>query len=236
MQLSDTWFMEGYIDYELQQYRLKAYLHEVAKCFNETKLYPQLADVVFHYNNMVRFKENKQFLQNHFPKKLDSVNLQQLELKYEEMLADDDLMSELERITVFALKHMKNAIASGAEIYEMVEQKTCIEPVGILPLYKSEGYMLLGYSNHTDIRAYAYTTTLFEHEQAQYRGVRIIYIDSWKRSLVNTYEHIKRDIIRTVRTLPNPAVFRVESTLQVPIDETLLPIAKRMLMRTLAAA
>ena len=134
MQLSETWFMEGYIDYELQQYKLKAYLQEVAACFNQIKLYPQLADVVFHYNNLVQFKENKQFLQSHFPKKLDAVNLQQLELKYEEMLADDDLMSELERITAYAIKHMKNAIASGAEIYEMVEQKTCIEPVGILPL------------------------------------------------------------------------------------------------------
>jgi hypothetical protein len=49
---------------------LLAYLQEVNKCFNENKLYPQLADVIFHYNNLVAFRENKKYLQEQFPKKL----------------------------------------------------------------------------------------------------------------------------------------------------------------------
>ncbi len=52
MVLSETWFMEGYIDFEMQQYRLLAYLQDVKRAFNEKKLYPQLADIVFHYNNL----------------------------------------------------------------------------------------------------------------------------------------------------------------------------------------
>jgi len=61
-QLSDTWFAEGYIDFELKKYTLLAYLQEINKYFNENKLYPQLGDVVFHYNNLVAFRENKKFL------------------------------------------------------------------------------------------------------------------------------------------------------------------------------
>ena len=49
--LSETWFADGYIDFELKKYTLLAYLQEVNKYFNEHKLYPQLADVIFHYNN-----------------------------------------------------------------------------------------------------------------------------------------------------------------------------------------
>ena len=70
-QLSETWFAEGYIDFELKKYTLLAYLQEVNKYFDENKLYPQLADVVFHYHNLVAFRENKKFLQEHFPKKND---------------------------------------------------------------------------------------------------------------------------------------------------------------------
>ena len=58
-QLSDTWFAEGYIDFELKKYTLLAYLQEINKYFNENKLYPQLGDVVFHYNNLVEVRENK---------------------------------------------------------------------------------------------------------------------------------------------------------------------------------
>ena len=59
--LSETWFAEGYIDFELKKYTLLAYLQQVTSYFNESKLYPQLSDVIFHYNNLQALKENKKF-------------------------------------------------------------------------------------------------------------------------------------------------------------------------------
>jgi len=235
MTLSETWFMEGYIDFELQKYRLLAYLQEVNKYFTESKLYPQLSDMIFHYNNLVAFRDNKKFLQNQFPKRIGFVNTQKLELVYEQMLADDELMQELEHITQYALEEMKGTINSGTEIYEFVEKQLRIEPVGILPLYKNEGYMLLRYGQYSEIRAYAYTITLFEHQDARYKGLRIAYMDSWAKSIVNTYEHIKRDIIRLNRDMPNPAVYSIEFPMDLPLQETLLPIAKRVLVRQIEA-
>ena len=70
-QLSETWFVEGYIDFELKKYTLLAYLQQINKYFNENKLYPQLADLIFHYNNLIAFRENKKHLQEHFPKKVN---------------------------------------------------------------------------------------------------------------------------------------------------------------------
>ena len=61
--LSQTWFADGYIDFELKKYTLLAYLQEINKCFCAKKLYPQLADLIFHYNNLVAFRENKRYLQ-----------------------------------------------------------------------------------------------------------------------------------------------------------------------------
>lgn len=231
MVLSETWFMDGYIDFELQKYRLLAYLQDVNNQFRENRLYPPLSDVVFHYNNLVAFRDNKKFLQERFPKRLDSIDVQKLELTYEQMLSDSALMQELERITQYAVDEMKGTIENGTEIYELVEKQMHIEPIGIIPLYKNEGYMLLRYGNVSEVKAYAYTISIFEHMSAKYRGIKINYIDSWGKNIANTYEQIKRDIIRNIRTLPNPAVYCVESPLQIPLDETLLPIAKRMLVR-----
>lgn len=236
MVLSETWFMEGQVDFEMQKYRLLAYLKEVNGYFNQNKLYPQLSDVIFHYNNLVAFRSNKQFLQDQFPRRIDQLNLQKLELMYEEMLADDELMNELESITRYAADKMKKTIDNGAEIYELVEQQTRIEPIGILPLYKDEGYLLLRIGALSEVRAYSYNVTLFEHKDARYRGVRVNYVQSWTGTLVNTYENIKREIIRSFPLLPNPAVFSVETGLTLPLEETLLPIAKRMLVRHLAHA
>ena len=139
MKLSETWFMEGYIDFELQKYRLLSYLQEVNKYFIESKLYPQLADVIFHYNNLVAFRDNKKLMQDNFPHRLDHADMDKLQLVYEQMLADDELMQELERITQYALQEMKTTIDNGAEIYDFVEKNLHIQPVGIVPLYKNEG-------------------------------------------------------------------------------------------------
>src|SRR5258706_13215931 len=83
--LSETWFADGYIDFELKKYTLLAYLKEVNKYFNENKLYPQLADLIFHYNNIVAFRQNKKYLQEQFPKKFSGIQLQKLQFLYEQM-------------------------------------------------------------------------------------------------------------------------------------------------------
>ena len=106
--LSETWFADGYIDFELKKYTLLAYLQEVNKYFDEHKLYPQLADVIFHYNNLVAFRENKKFLQEQFPKKLTGIQMQKLQLLYEQMMDDDDVMQQLEEIIDYAVYANEN--------------------------------------------------------------------------------------------------------------------------------
>jgi hypothetical protein len=49
--------------------------------------------------------------------------------------------------------------------------------------------------------------------------------------MVNTYENIKYDLIRSRSELPNPAVYSIETELSFPVEETILPIAKRSLVK-----
>lgn len=233
MTLSETWFIENFIDFELQKYRLLAYLKEVNQHFTETKLYPPLADVIFHHNNLVSFRDSKKLLQEQFPRTLDGLNVEQVKLVYRRMLSDDEVMQELEHIVQYGIKQLKPAIENGAGIYEQVEQQLRLEPVGILPLYKDEGYMLLRYGNGSEIKAYQYSVSLLEHQATRYRSIHIHYVDSWKQSVSHTYTSIKRAIIRSKPELPQPAVYSIETPLQVPLQETLLPIAKRLLVRHL---
>lgn len=233
MTLNENWFMEGYVDFELQKYRLLAYLQEVKRHFNQTKLYPQLADIITHYNNLISFRKNKQLLQSHFPKKIGHINPNKMEIVYQQILSDSTLMHELEDITEYAISEMKNTVHEGAGLYELIEKQMHIEPVGIMPLYKNEGYIFIKYLRDTDVRVYNYTVTLFEHKDAKYKGIKMEYIDKRTKNYANTYEQIKLDLIRDIRLLPNPAVYKIEYPLTIPYNETLLPVAKRVLVKML---
>jgi len=229
--LSETWFADGYIDFELKKYTLLAYLQEVNKYFNEHKLYPQLADIIFHYNNLLAFKKNKQYLQEQFPKKFTGIQLQKLELLYEKMIEEDDVMKELEDIFQYASKIMETTISSGTEIYEMVEGNMTIAPVGLIPLDLNEGYFFLSTSTDKNTKVYQYRLSIFEKHNEKYRSIKTEYVDTWYRSFVNTYESIKGELIRHRTFLPNPAVYAIDVALGFPVDETILPIAKRSLVR-----
>jgi hypothetical protein len=151
------------------------------------------------------------------------------------MIEDDELMQELENIINYSATKIKDAISNGTEIYEFVEEKLIIFPVGIIPLDINEGYFFLSEGNYSDTRVYQYRLSFFEKHDEKYRSIRTEYIDSWQRSLVNTYENIKAELIRIKTELPNPAVYSIETDLKFPVDETLLPIAKRSLVRYISS-
>jgi hypothetical protein len=229
--LSETWFAEGYIDFELKKYALLAYLQEINRYFNENKLYPQLADLIFHYNNIVAFRENKKYLQEHFPKKLTGIQIEKLQFLYEQMIEDNELMQELEEIIQYSAGEMKTTISNGAEIYEFVEGNLTIAPIGLVPLDIQEGYFFLSAGNSRSTRVYQYRLSIFEKHDEKFRSIKTNYVEQRQRSMVNTYENIKYELIRQRTHIPNPAVYSIETQLAFPVEETLLPIAKRSLVK-----
>jgi hypothetical protein len=137
--LSETWFADGYIDFELKKYTLLAYLQDVNKYFDEHKLYPSTRDVIFHYNNLVAFGKIKSFYRNN-SEKTYRIQIQKLQLLYEQMMDDDELMQQLGRNS--SMPHGKCALLSAMErkLYETDREKLKISPVGIIPLEQNEGY------------------------------------------------------------------------------------------------
>ena len=230
-QLSETWFVEGYIDFELKKYTLLAYLQQISQYFDENRLYPQLSDLIFHYNNMVAFRENKKYLQEHFPKKLTGIQIEKLQVLYEQMIEDSELMQELEDIINYSANEMKTTISSGTEIYELVEENLTITPIGLLPLDVQEGYFFLSAGKTKATRVYQYRLSIFEKHNENFRSIKTSLVDTRQRSIVYTYESLKTDLIKYRKELPNPAVYSIETTLTFPVEETLLPIAKRSLVK-----
>ena len=229
--LSETWFTEGYIDFELKKYTLLAYLQHVNSYFNQNKLYPELADIIFHYNNIVAFRKNRKFLQEHFPRQLTEINIKKLQVEYERLIEDDEMMEELEEIVYYSAQKIKTAIHNGTEIYEFVAAKLNIEPVGLIPLDTDEGYLLISDGRFNTTVAYEYHLTIFEKHDEKYRGLRTNFVHQWIRSVSNSVENIKAELIRNRRQLPNPAVYSIETALNYPMEETLLPIAKRTFVK-----
>src|SRR3954469_16101824 len=121
--LSKDWLTQGLIDFEYKKYLLLAYLQTVKTSFGKVELYPFMSDLVFHYRNLVAVKENKTLIRESFPKELSLEEIKKLELRYRELVEDDEIVGELESIIVFALPLIKDSLKEGSVIYEYVESQ-----------------------------------------------------------------------------------------------------------------
>ncbi len=233
--LSVNWITEKHIDFEYKKYLLLGYLQKVSENFTESKLYPSLGELVSHYRNVVALRDNKKNLYESFPERLTGADLSGFKMIYQKMLSDDQVMQEIESILEFSIPQFEKYIAEGRAIYDFIESKMSIAPVGILPLHADEGYLLLKYAPEGNTLVYEYQITIFESPGEKYRGISTQYLCSYSQSIHNTFENIKLELIRYHRKLPNPATYIIESDLQVPLQETLLPLAKRTLVKYVAS-
>ena len=96
--------------------------------------------------------------------------------------------------------------------------------------------MFLSNGSGHQTRVYQYRLSIFEKHDEKYRAIKTEFIETRRRSLVHTYENLKTDLLRSRGELPNPAVYSIESPLSYPLEETLLPIAKRRLVRYITSA
>jgi len=233
--LKENWLTEGLIDFEYKKYLLLAYLKNVKDSFSRTELYPFLADLVFHYRNLGALKENKNLIVEQFPKELSLEHLRNLEVNYRKLVNDDATMQEIEAIIDFALPQLKNHLDEGSFIYDFVEANCEISPVGITSLYAREGYLFVSQPPETETSVYRYQVTIFDNSAEQFRGIHTSYVLKEEKTLANTYEHIKMKLIREFAELPNPATYVVISKLRFPFAQTLMPIAKRLLVKQISS-
>lgn len=231
--LSDNWITTHHIDFEYKKYILLAYLQHVNECFEETKLYPALSELVKHYRNLVALRDQKNSLYNSFPEKLNSADLQNFKLVYEKLCNDDRLMAELESIINFSIPQFEQRLAEGKKIYDFIESKLNIYPIGIVPLHTDVGYLLLKNGDQNTTVVFEYQITIFDQPNERYRAIGVQYVSSFEKTLKNTYENIKGDLLRYNKNLPNPATYVIESELTLPLEDTLLPLAKRTLVKYL---
>lgn len=232
-ELSKNWLTEKHIDFEYKKYLLLSYLQDVGKQFSATKLYPWLAELIDHYKSAISVKENKLNLKKYFPQRLSKID-EKGQFTFENIVNDDELMLELESIIEYAIPQFQQKVDEGKNIYDIVEEHVLIQPVGLVPLHPEFGYMFLKGGNTASTNVYQYQVTLFENATEKFKAIHTHFIKAFSKNISTTFQSIKSDMLRENKSLPNPATYSIETEMHLPLEETFLPIAKRMLVRLLS--
>ena len=161
-------FLEGPADPESRQYRVLQGLKECHKAFDRTHLYPTLSDLIQLHGQLTSFLQQSDEMQKSFPQHLKEVDTEDRKLVYESDSADASGLTLVIDLIRWALPHIETAIGEGTQIYAFVEGHVSIERVGLLPMYRDEGYWFVPEPARSMLHLMRYEVSLYTSSAGRY--------------------------------------------------------------------
>jgi len=221
-----NWITSRFVDFELKKYTFLAYLQKVEQKFTQSKVYPYLSLLREESNSLVQFSQQIDLLSQQYSTLPGIENEQQAPVSVE--------IETLLRLTEFAIPRLKSTIESGNEIEQFVLNALEFRTVGLLPVERSEGYLIFRQNAFSRIYRYQLRRiTPSSDSELHANHLKTWFVQHVAYGKFRNAEDVKYELIKTHKDLPNPATYCVESEFELPYAETLVPIGRKLLYRIL---
>jgi len=222
-------------DVERTQYQIRAGLQEAESAFERREVYPYLGRLVKLHGALVTVLERTDDFRSPDTGRISGIDWEEKSITYEWPELEGTEMTIVEDLIRWALPKIRSTIEEGRAVYDRVEENTELETVGIFPSYIQEGYLMVPDRSNEILHVLRYEFSTLHEEGETHRALRTVHCKSVEEEGVDVApSSIKLDLLEERRDLPKPATYFSRTDLEVPYEETLLPVVKRRLIRRLA--
>lgn len=127
----------------------------------------------------------------------------------------------------WALPQIEGAIREGRTLYDFVAERAALRAVGVVPSYRDEGFLLV--RDASAVCVLRYRVSPLAAPDGPHRALRTERLDTTLDPMAPPTAW-KAALAEAAPDLPAPAAFRLDAEVDVPVDATLVPIAKRKLL------
>jgi len=236
-QISLEIFFDSETDWEMNQYRILAGIKKARTEFGQKKIYPSLATLIKLNRELNQIKDERKNLWQNFPKQIKGFDFKEQKVIYEtsKNLELNDSIENIFELIDWALPQINETIEEGTVLFDFVDKNMLLEQVGILPIYKEEGYFMITDNIALELQVHRYECSIFSSGTEKYRSLKTEVVKTEKQGIIKRLpETIKQEIIKERTDLPNPATFLFDSDLEFPFAETIMPVAKRKMISHIA--
>ena len=231
--LPQQWLTQGTLDAEYKQYLFLAWMQAIRKQFDNARIYPALGEVIVQHQQLHAFAEARQAHREQLPGRLVGLDMERLQPVFEAAAEHPDLEAYFDECLEFALPAIDQAFAEGRDLFDWIEDQIHLTPVGLTPLYTNDGYLFIYDESQHFYRVYRYEKSWVEIDEDRMIRLSFEPVEERFKKLSETFESVKLGLVKRFTDLPNPATFLARVTMGFPLEETLLPISKRLLLRAL---
>ena len=127
----------------------------------------------------------------------------------------------------WALPRIEEAVEEGRALYEFAAAHADLAAVGLVPAYRDEGFLAARAGDR--VHVLRYHVSALTGADGRYRGLKTAPVDVSLDPLAPP-QRWKAQLAEACPDLPTPALFRLDTDVDLPLAETLVPVAKRKLL------
>ncbi len=221
-------------DVEKRQYAILGALQQRHEEICHTRLFPSFSDLLELSLALRELVDNKNELDAKFPRKLKDVDWDNKELIFELSTNDTPDIERMFELAAWALPYVHGAMEEAKTLYDFVDENLDVEGVGIMPMYTSEGYFFVPEHRAHILHILRYELSMLHGNGQHFQAMKTRELHAMLESTTRVDpQNVKLSLLSEHKELPNPATFVIETELDFPYIETMLPVAKRKLLNQL---
>ncbi|MBI9073520.1 MAG: hypothetical protein JEY94_18100 [Melioribacteraceae bacterium] len=227
-------FITSVSDFEMSQYQLLSYLTKYKTDLKKFKLYPSLTELIELSSMLEEIIDQKIALEKDFPRAIIKTDLaDRLDLMDEFNLNEYELEKMMEFVD-WALPQVRETINEGKAVYDFVEENMTLEDIGMLDDYK-EGYFIIPELESDLMHIYRFEVSINEEDDS-IRSLKTQITESFSSLDYEglSLEMLKLKLLQTYPEFSKSVTLLLDTDVDLPYKETVLPIAKRKLIRKIA--
>lgn len=230
-------FIDAIDDLEMSEYLVLGKIKNYLEQLRHNKIYPVLTELLEIDNLLEDLMRKKARFQNLFPKRVQNLDPENRTVIYSTVEFTDSEIEKVFEFIMWAMPRIKETLREAKEIHDFVKRNIHIAEIGIIPLYRNEGYFIVPDNQQKREQIFRFEMSLIPAESVLFNIIKTHFIESLSKAEIasRVLRDLKLELIRKYPELPNPAAYICETDLDFPFDETIFPVAKDKLATKLAA-
>ena len=213
-------------DAEAARYRILAGLAETRAAFRSNRISPWLGDLVTLHRGLAALVAGAASVETHAGPVVD------VDWAAGRLVRSGPEAPVAVGLARWALPQIEGAIREGRTLYEFVAERAALRAVGVVPPYRDEGFLLV--RDAASVCVLRYRVSPLATPDGPYRALRTERLDTVLDPMAPP-SNWKAALAEVAPDLPAPAAFRLDAEVDLPVDATLVPVAKRKLLGLIGA-
>jgi len=226
-----NYFQSPIEDSELSQYKIMAELNKYEEKFRKYKLFPELLQL-YHIDNILRSLYVKyQPFNGSLSKGMKAPVIDSAEpniVNSESETSDD---TEVFELITWAMSLVQSAMDEGIAVYEFVHDNIKIEPAISIRSKKNEGYFIIPDNQNNLLRIFEYSSPIYASKKKSAKSLKTkLLIQVSLNDVESSILSSGINLIERYGQMKNVPIYFCNINLDLPFKETVLPIAKSVLL------